>query len=162
LYGAGAESGPIAGQASRETTSEGLKEQPQSADAPAKDKDAVKFAGLVLDAEGKPVAGAEVALLGEPKSNPPGNIGLGGKPLAQGRADGDGRFRLSASRAALADYRTAYVIAGKAGHGLAWARADLKAPSAEISVRLAPEKVVRGRLIDVQGQPAAGVRVSVS
>src|SRR5262249_6210622 len=93
--------------------------------------------------------GAEVALRGN------------GKVLAHGRADGEGRFRLSVARAALAEYREVYAIAGKAGHGLAWARADLKMPSQETLVRLAPEKTIRGRLIDVQGQPASGVRVSV-
>jgi RNA polymerase sigma factor (sigma-70 family) len=162
LHGAGAESGPIAWQASQEATSEGLKERLQSADAPAKDKDAVKFAGLVLDAEGKPAAGAEVALLGEPKSNSPDNVGFSEKALAHGRADIDGRFRLNVARAALADYRAVYAIVGKAGHGLAWAKAELTMPSHETLVRLAPEKIVRGRLIDLQGQPTVGVRVSVS
>jgi RNA polymerase sigma factor (sigma-70 family) len=165
LHGAGAGSGPMARQASQEATSEGLKkERPQPADAPArvKDKDAVEFAGLVLDAKGKPAGGAEVVLLGEPKSNPPDNVGFSPKALAHGRADGDGRFGLSVTRTALGDYRAVYAITGKAGHGLAWAHADLKLPSHETRLRLALEKVVRGRLLDLQGQPAVGVRVSVS
>src|SRR5262249_44950474 len=109
-----------------------------------------------------PAAGADVALLGEPQSNPPDFAWLNKGVLAHGHADADGKFRLAVARAALADYRAAYVIAGKAGNGLAWARADLKMPAAETLVRLAPEKVVRGRLLDVQGRPAAGVRVRVS
>jgi RNA polymerase sigma factor (sigma-70 family) len=134
---------------------------PKEPAAPADEKKDVGFVGRVVDAGGKPVAGADVALLGESKSNAAKDIPLGGKPLAHGRADGDGRFRLSVARTVLADYRAAYVIAGKAGHGLAWARAELQMPSQETLVRLAPEKVVRGRLIDVQGQPAVGVRVRV-
>lgn len=130
--------------------------------ADAKEGDRKTVRGLVLDADEKPAAGADVALLGEPKSNSPDNVGFSQKPLAHGRADGDGRFSLSVARAALADYRAVYTFAGKAGHGLAWAKADLQMPSHETRVRLASEKVIRGRLIDVQGQPAVGVRVSVS
>jgi hypothetical protein len=139
----------------------GVSGAPKEPSAPAADEKESAFVGRVVDADGKPVAGAHVALLGEPKSNPPDSVGLGGKVLAHGRADADGKYRLSVARAALADYRAVYAIAGKAGHGLAWAPAELKTPSQETVVRLAPEKVVRGRLIDVQGQPAVGVRVSV-
>jgi RNA polymerase sigma factor (sigma-70 family) len=161
VRGAASAEPPAPPDAAREGAKEG---RPLAADAPAraKDKDAVEIGGRVLDADGEPAAAADVALLGEPKSNPPGNINLGGKALARGRADGDGRFRLGVARTVLADCRTAYVIGGKTGHGLAWAPADLKTPSQEALVRLAPEKVVRGRLIDVQGQPAAGVRVRLT
>jgi hypothetical protein len=151
--------------ASRTSSSDepkGVSGTPKGPSAPAADEKESAFVGRVVAADGKPVAGAHVALLGEPKSNPPdNNVGLGGKVLAHGRADTDGKYRLSVARAALADYRAFYAIAGKAGHGLAWAPAELQMPSQETLVRLAPEKVVRGRLIDVQGQPAVGVRVSV-
>jgi hypothetical protein len=136
---------------------------PKEAAGPAADETKEEtFVGQVVDPEGKPAAGADVALLGEPKSNPPNYAWLGGGILAHGRADADGKFRLTVARAALADYRAAYVIAGKAGHGPALARADLKRPAHETLVRLAPEKTVRGRLLDLQGQPASGVRVSLT
>jgi len=151
--------------ASRTSSSDepkGVSGTPKESSAPTAHEKVSAFVGRVVAADGKAVAGADVALLGEPKSNPPdNNVGLGGKVLAHGRADADGKYRLSVARAALADYRAVYAIAGKAGHGLAWAPAELKTPSQETVVRLAPEKVVRGRLIDVQGQPAVGVRVSV-
>jgi RNA polymerase sigma factor (sigma-70 family) len=145
-------------------------DEPQGARAGAKEppapvadeKKELAFVGRVVGADGRPAAGADVALLGEARSNPPNTVWLGSKVLAHGRADADGKFRLTAARAALADYREVYVIAGKAGHGPAWALAELKTPSPETLVRLAPEKIVRGRLLDLQGQPAVGVRVSVS
>ena len=138
---------PTSGTSSSDET-KGASGAPKEPSAPTADEKESAFVGRVVDAEAKQVAGADVALLGN------------GKVLAHGRADGEGRFRLSVARAALADYREVYAIAGKAGHGLAWARADLKMPSQETLVRLAPEKTIRGRLIDVQGQPASGVRVS--
>jgi RNA polymerase sigma factor (sigma-70 family) len=134
---------------------------PKDPAAPADEKKDMAFAGRVVDADGKPVA-ADVALLGDPKSNPPHYAWLGSKVLAHGRADAVGKFRLGVARAALADSRAVYAIAGKAGHGPALARADLKRPAHETVVRLAPEKVVRGRLRDLQGQPASGVRVSLT
>jgi RNA polymerase sigma factor (sigma-70 family) len=137
-------------------------ERAQPTRAPVKAGEVVQVRGRVLDQDGKPVAGADVALLGELRSNAAKDIRLGGKPLAHGRTDGDGRFRLSVARTVLAGYRSAYVIAGKAGHGLAWARAELQMPSQETLVRLTPEKVVRGRLLDLQGQPAAGVRIRLT
>jgi RNA polymerase sigma factor (sigma-70 family) len=158
LRGAGAEQ-----HAPQQAAGEGAKgKRAQPTRAPVKAGEVVQVRGRVLDQDGKPVAGADVALLGESKSNAAKDIRLSGKPLAHGRADGDGRFRLSVARTVLADYRAAYVIAGKAGHGLAWAPAELEAPDQETLVRLAPEKVVRGRLIDVQGQPASGVRVGLT
>src|SRR5262249_61405779 len=83
----------------------------------------VAFVGRVVDAGGKPTAGADVALLGQPKSNGPYSSWLSEKVLAGGRADADGKFRLAVAHAALADHQAVYVIAGKSGHGPAPARA---------------------------------------
>jgi hypothetical protein len=135
---------------------------PKGLAAPADDAKKQLFTGRVTGADGKAVAGVEVALLGDPASNRPDFVGLDNKGvLAHGRADGEGKFRLSVHDATLARYRAVYVIAGKARHGLAWGQANLKAPAQETVVRLASEKTVRGRLVNVQGQPAAGVRVRV-
>ena len=54
-----------------------------------------------------------------------------------------------------------HALAAAPGFGLGWVmlNADAQEPKAEI--RLRPEQVIRGKLFDVQGQPAAGVELDV-
>jgi RNA polymerase sigma factor (sigma-70 family) len=119
----------------------------------------VVLAGRVLDEDDKPLAGAEVAILGLPRdADALSPRLLDARPVARTRADDGGRFRVAVRSEALAGYREVYALAGKAGHGLTWNRVR---PDADGSVRLPREKVIRGRLLDVQGQPAVGVRVRV-
>jgi hypothetical protein len=52
-------------------------------------------------------------------------------------------------------------LAAAPGYGLAWQPVSPFAKEAETVIRLPPEQVLRGRLIDIQGQPAGGVKVQV-
>jgi hypothetical protein len=86
--------------------------------------------------------------------------------LAEGRVDGKGQFRLQVRRPAplnyyqLRHYQIA-VVAGADGFGLGFRCVKLDDPGPDVEVRLQPEQVRRGRLVDLAGQPAAGVRVEV-
>jgi hypothetical protein len=82
--------------------------------------------------------------------------------LARAKADDDGRFWLALPDAARAKYQEVYVLAGKSGHGPVFERIPLDRPGAEPVLRLAREKFLRGRLIDLQGLPAVGVEVQVT
>jgi hypothetical protein len=83
--------------------------------------------------------------------------------LGQGTADGDGRFRVEASRASSTRFFHIYAIAGSTGPGTAFGcvklATDAEQPVAE--VHLQPEQVIRGKLVDVNGQPAAGVQLEL-
>jgi RNA polymerase sigma factor (sigma-70 family) len=120
--------------------------------------------GSVLDAQGKPVAGATVAVVGRPRrqyrSGDPGADRI--EVLAHGKTGADGRFRLTPPRTSSARFREVHAVAAAPGHALAWRRLGADAESPEAVLRLPPEQVVRGRLVDLQGLPAAGVRVAVS
>jgi protocatechuate 3,4-dioxygenase beta subunit len=65
----------------------------------------------------------------------------------------------------VAHYRRFYyqiaVLAGREGAGPGWHFLGLDAQKAEVRIALRPEQVVRGRLIDLGGQSAAGVRIEV-
>jgi len=117
--------------------------------------------GRVLDPQGKPVPSASVMVYGAPKQadERPG----GGAPRAIGRAacDGTGRYRLDAPRISSATHYMVGAVAVAPGYGAGWVNLDVDAdqPVAEITLR--PEEVIRGRLFDVQGRPAWGVKVSV-
>jgi RNA polymerase sigma factor (sigma-70 family) len=153
------------------------KSPPQAAPAegqrpPAKpsrlgDEKDMTITGRVLTPDGKAVAKAHVAVLlwshrqpqlGQPNPRP--------EVLAEDRVDGQGRFRLPVRRPApLVYYRQRHyqmaVVAGAAGYGLGFQCIKLDAARPDVGVRLATEQVRRGRLVDLQGLPVAGVRVEV-
>ncbi|HLA85463.1 MAG TPA: hypothetical protein VJL29_11770, partial [Thermoguttaceae bacterium] len=74
--------------------------------------------------------------------------------------DADGRYRLVLSGVSSKSHRDATLIVGKEGKGLAWKRFDPDAKQVEASFELADEQPILGRLLDKQGDPAAGIRVS--
>jgi RNA polymerase sigma factor (sigma-70 family) len=148
--------GKQAGAASRAGDKAGQGERPAQ-DA----KPLMTVTGRVLAPDGKPVAGARVAVL---------SYSLGSYFTEQGPAaadvrlghtwtDADGRFTLEVRRTSSArDYAVA-VIASAAGHGLGWQGLHPDAARPEAVIRLRPEQALRGRVIDLQGAPAAGVKL---
>jgi RNA polymerase sigma factor (sigma-70 family) len=118
--------------------------------------------GRVLDADGKPVAAA-VAVLGNPRrpSREEEDEQDGRRLLGQGKADADGRFRLTVPRTASSRYYSTWVIASAPGHGLNWDDFDPDAERPEVALRLGREQVLRCRVVDLQGAPAAKVELRV-
>ncbi len=81
--------------------------------------------------------------------------------LGGGVTDGDGRFRIEASRTSSSRFLGVYALAGPAGPGTAFGYAEIH-PDAEppaVEVRLPSDQVIRGKLVDIHGRPAAGVAV---
>jgi protocatechuate 3,4-dioxygenase beta subunit len=120
-------------------------------------------AGRVLDPVGKPMAAVPVDILGRPRRlfvTAARNDRL--VLLGQGVTDADGRFRLDAARTSSAGFFEVYAVVSAPGHGCGWAvlNPDSAEPAAEL--RLKPEQVIRGRLVDLNGQPAAGVELRVA
>jgi RNA polymerase sigma factor (sigma-70 family) len=120
--------------------------------------------GRVLDTQGKPIGGARVAVIVRPK-----NSGRGGdfaadryRVLGQGRADAGGRFHLTAGRTSSVRHRDVTVLAKARGYALGWQSLNPDADTPQGDIKLMPEEPIRGRLVDLQGQPAAGVRVYVN
>jgi RNA polymerase sigma factor (sigma-70 family) len=133
---------------------------PPAAPAPAA-ADAVTYQGRVLDADGKPVAGAKLFLLPNTRHPLPA--------AARAEADTGGRFRLSVAHTAFAPAFFTYhdkpwqnaVIAAKApGYGVGWF--DRLFNGAAGDIRLArDDRPVRGRVLDLDGQPVVGATVRV-
>jgi RNA polymerase sigma factor (sigma-70 family) len=114
--------------------------------------------GRVVDPEGKPVTGAKVFFA---------RYVLSGRDPAppQAATDAQGHFRLRVSRAGYHDdsekalwLRGAVVALGQ-GSGFGWVGADSAEKLTDITIRLARDVPIAGRVVDLQGKPVAGVSV---
>jgi 5-hydroxyisourate hydrolase-like protein (transthyretin family) len=101
-------------------------------------------AGRVLSPAGKPLAGAEVLLVGKKK---PQKLAVTGT---------DGRFTVRAPRGE----RWVYLLAQAPGVGVDFIDLGL-APPGDIKLRTVPDHPIRGRVIDTEGKPVRGVTVAV-
>ena len=83
-------------------------------------------------------------------------------PLGQARGDGLGQFRLDAPRTTSSRNDLFGAIALAPGYGVGWVDLDPddEEPTAEVILR--PEQIIQGRLVDLQGHPVRGVKVTVS
>jgi RNA polymerase sigma factor (sigma-70 family) len=116
------------------------------------------IAGTVLDGAKKLLAGADVAIVAV-HSQDLFNFRSRQKMAAQGKTDKKGRFRLAVPKASAGQSVFLSVLAGAKGYGLEWQQVVLNRKGAEeVEVHLQPEQVVTGRLVDLQGLPAAKVK----
>src|SRR4029077_2405021 len=74
----------------------------------------------------------------------------------------DGQYWIALSGVSSKTHRDANVIARASGSALAWRKLTLDVGNVEASFELQPEGEISGRLVDIEGQPAAGVRFQVS
>jgi RNA polymerase sigma factor (sigma-70 family) len=116
----------------------------------------IVLTGHVRGADGQPVANAQVALIVRPKRP---TLNDQDQVLGQTRADAEGRYRLTVPLGAAAYFWEVTVLAGAKGHGLAVQQLSPDVQKAQADIKLPVEQVLRGRLVDVQGQPAAHVKV---
>jgi RNA polymerase sigma factor (sigma-70 family) len=117
--------------------------------------------GRVLSPAGEPVTGATVELLGRARVVVTRGAWTGSEVLlGRGETDADGRFRIDAARTSSVRYF--FVHALVKAPMLGWAEINPDAQQPSVEVRLHPEQVIRGKLVDVNGQPAAGVELRSS
>jgi beta-lactamase regulating signal transducer with metallopeptidase domain/protocatechuate 3,4-dioxygenase beta subunit len=126
----------------------------------------VTVTGKVLTPGGKPAAEADVALLTFPKNwmQVRDESQIRFELLGQAKTDARGRFRLRAPHtvppAELPILPGQLIVRGK-GFGFGLHGLKLDADQKGIVVRLTKEMVLRGRLIDLQGEPVKGLKLPV-
>jgi hypothetical protein len=120
-------------------------------------------AGRVLDPDGRPVPGAMVAIMGRRKlaalnarSEPQHEV------LGRTDAGADGRFRLDVPRTSSLTHYELFALAARPGLAVGWAEMNRDAESPQADVRLSAEQSLEGRLVDLQGSPASGVRLRIT
>ena len=118
--------------------------------------------GAVADPAGQRVAGAAVAVFGYPRRAREGGDYSGSHGvLGQTTTDQAGRFRMDVPRTFSERFYGFDLIAGAPGFGMGWQSLNPDAESLDVEIRLRQEQAVHGRLVDLRGQPAAGIAVSV-
>src|SRR5262249_37327996 len=138
---------------------------------PARQKTGKKqmaLSGKVVDADGKPVGGAEVAVLTFPEDMKAfrNEMKMRFDVLGQIKADDKGRFQLQVPRRAAPKMpdmplQTGQIMATRNGYGLGLQSVDLGRAKAETVIRLKPERALRGRVIDLQGHPVKKLEVTL-
>jgi RNA polymerase sigma factor (sigma-70 family) len=122
---------------------------------------AVEVRGRVLDPDGKPFPGADVHLVAQSSF-------MGKVRHAEAKSGPDGAFRLSAPAGAAKagewdPFGATRLMATAPGYGLAVAWSDPLRSSGDLALQLTRDDVpVRGRILDLQGKPLAGVTVRVT
>jgi RNA polymerase sigma factor (sigma-70 family) len=120
----------------------------------------VAIHGRVLGPEGKPAAGAGLYTV---RLDPTQERA---EPVLRARADTDGTFRFTLPRAELDEavgrspWATFTILAASEGLGPDWV--ELRQPPHEdLSLRLVDDSVpITGRILDLQGRPVAGARIT--
>jgi protocatechuate 3,4-dioxygenase beta subunit len=135
-------------------------EQTTSASKNSESSDQVLIRGRVTGPDGKPAAGAHVAVVASSlRQQRGGDLGRGDEVLSGSTTDANGQFQLTLSGVSSKTHRYAALVARAEGSALAWQRLNLDDAAVEVSLELAAEGPIRGRLVDIEGRPAGGVRL---
>lgn len=128
------------------------------AHAPAQTGHTLVVSGQVLGPEGKPVAGARLYWPDvRRKESPPRTRELG----LVGRADEQGRFHVNIPRQDERFSFRASLVAAADGFGIDWVEPFRDGPAADVTLHLVKDQPIRGRILNTEGRPLAGVRLSV-
>ena len=122
-------------------------------------------AGQVVDSTGKPLSGAQVGVVARSKKPlAGGNLYQPGsdlKVLGAAKTDAHGYFRIPVQPLSSAAFWEAHVLATASGYAPAAQPLGLDHEQCDTLVSLAAEQLLRGRVVDSKGQPAANARMIV-
>jgi len=142
LYGRA--SGPLA--ATAEPPAAKADDKPKAAPTKSKAVKTIEIQGRVFGPDGQPKAGTKLLLQTDD-----------GKFKQLGVSAEDGRFTVAVPKMK----RHPQLIAQSDGAGIDFIDLDLRKPAKPVELRLVKDNVIRGRVVNTEGKPIRGVRVSV-
>lgn len=119
----------------------------------------VVVSGRVLDPEGKPLAGAHLYWPRLLKEMPKSLADIAFPECGVSAADGGFKVDLEWPRGPLA--ARPYLVARAEGYGIDWAELSKAGKLGDVTLRLVKDSPIRGRVLNTEGKPLAGVRVGV-
>ncbi|MFK7769765.1 MAG: M56 family metallopeptidase [Mariniblastus sp.] len=123
--------------------------------------DTASFSGVVVEALGEtPVRSADVAILAT-KVNLAEGWWEDSEILAFGKTDANGKFEMKLSGATNKSHVNANVVVRKKGASIAFRKINVEKGQADMRFSLVSESIIRGRLLDIEGEPASGVAMKV-
>lgn len=129
--------------------------------APARESKAKVVRGRVTR-DGRPASGADVAVIARNMTaRRGGDLGPQGVVLAEGTTDEKGEYVLNLAKTSAKSHAYASIIARQEGAAIAWQQLNREAVDRRIDLELPAEKPIRGKLIDLEGRPAASVSLTV-
>src|SRR5262249_34905199 len=129
---------------------------------PAAESQKTSLVGTVFLPTGKPAAATQIAVVALPnKPRQGGELSQKFKTLAEGTTDAAGRFQLQLIGVSSASHKYANLIARQDGSGIAWQNLNLDMPKVTAEIKLEAEEAIRGRLIDLEGQPASNITLRI-
>ncbi len=134
-------------------------QSPETAQRQSGQTENLTFKGRVLGPDGKPVARASIYTL---QFDAPESV----KPVLRGESAKDGKFQFDVSKSDFdsivekGPFASFTLVATAAGLGPDWAEMR-KPPEGDLSLQLVDDSVpIAGRIVDLQGKPVAGAKIS--
>lgn len=112
--------------------------------------------GRIADSAGKLVAGALIGVIGVRNASDGAYVP---ETFAEAVTNQQGEYDVTAQIDSSKSLIGTKLIVRASGHALGWQSVDLQQPDSQINLALRPEQLLKVRLIDTQGQPAASVAV---
>jgi RNA polymerase sigma factor (sigma-70 family) len=128
---------------------------PVAKDAPRPAAEKLTVTGKVIDADGKPIAGAKLYVPYFKKEPPISEEDIGTKLVGETAADGTYKVEIEKTEI------TRYLVVGADKSAIGWANLENASGKHEANVKLVNDAPVEGKVIDTEGKPVAGAKVAV-
>jgi len=148
--------------------------RPRKSDTPTSVNSFVEVTGIVLRPDGSPAAGATVRAALSVWADIKGLLGEEFEtPMSVATTDVQGRFTIPVYTRPYGDlsrlsprwseqWKQTRIAASIAGFGPAWVVYDEIDPDQQLTLQLVDDLPIRGRVIDLEGQPIAGTAITIS